>query len=275
MGDIGDAVFGSEPEAETSQHPTMTPSQSALLEKLLKQFSKQAGKAAKLDEYKGPFAEPLSNLQKLSLSAIENLSKEMGSTATYQAADQALLNQLQTGGKQDITETFEKSVVNPYTKNFMDTILPSVYGNFGGTGAYGSDKLKMQNLALRDLNDSILSEGSKLSFTAGNEANKNILQALGLTENVLNIPMNAAVTGLNAGSVIQNTGQKAIDNKLNYIQNRNQLKQGQLQAMLAALGLRPFENITTVSGGSSGIMGNVISAAGTAAGGGFFGSPFG
>lgn len=242
----------------------MTPEQQALLSKLIAEFSPDVAEASDIGKFDpnaaSPFGAPLSNLQNLSLTALENLSQEMGSTGTYQAAEAALQNQLKTGGKQDITDVFQNSVVNPYLKKFTDVTLPGVTGNFAGTGAYGSDKMKQQNLALRDLNESVLSAGSRLAFDAGDAANKNILQALGLVPTVTGAKLQDNISLLNAGAVPQATRQRQIDTALAYLDSQNQAKNQKLSAMLAALGLKPFENITTVKGGSSGIAGSLISA---------------
>lgn len=265
MGGIGKTLFGSSGSSKTKQSTTMTPEQQALLTSLLNEFRtpKSISEATNIETFNpnttDPFGAPLSNLQKLSLTSLENLSQEMGSSGTYTAANDALTKQLQTGGKQDITDVFQNSIVNPYLKNFTDTTLPGVTGNFAGTGAYGSDKMKQQNLALRDLNDSVLSAGSKLAYDAGDSANKNILTALGLVPSVTSAGINNNISLLNAGGVEQATKQKQIDTALSYLDSQNQSKNQKLQAMLSALGLKPFENITTTKSGSSGIAGSLIS----------------
>lgn len=261
MGGITDSLFGSAPEANTESVATMTPEQQAFLKKLLAELTPQIGNVSSQGTYSGPFTAPLNNLQSLSLDSIENLSKEMGSSTSYINAMGALDKMTATGGKQDITDVFQNSIVNPAMKNFTEKVMPGVIGNFGGMGAYGSDKQKQSQIAMRNLNDSVLAAGSDLAFKAGDSANKNILSALGLTPAMTNIPMDYFTKALGAGTLSNANAQVGISNQLEYLKSQNANKQATLQAMIGALGLKPTENISTVTGGSSGSAGGLMQGA--------------
>jgi hypothetical protein len=190
----------------------------------------------------------------------------MANPTTYQAANAAIDNQLATGGKQSITDTFQNSVVNPYLKQFQTQIMPKVLGNFSGQSAFGSDKAAQENIALGNLNDSILSAGSSLSLQAGNQANSNILSALGLVPSVTGAPINNAVATLNAGAVPTNESNIGIGNAITASANNNAANANNIKAILASLGIQTTQSTTTVNPGQAGILGNVIGAAGSFAG---------
>lgn len=247
--------------ASTQPAPTMTPEQLAALRELLAKLSPQSGDLTQQQgAYNQPFAAPLSNLQKLSLQSIENLSQEMGSSAAYQATNDALIQALQ-GKSTDVTDTFQKSIVGPMTKNFQDVVLPGVVGNFAGTGAYGSDRMQQSNLAMRDFNDSIAGAGANLAFNADNAAKNRQVQALGLAPDVMKTPLQAMISALGAGGVEQLTGQTELTGQYQNFLNQQTQRNTLLNALISALGLRGTENITTVAPGETSSIGPIFAGA--------------
>jgi hypothetical protein len=280
---------GSAPSSNTSSATTMTPQQQAVLNQLLGQYTEgttkqlatgTAAQAAQPSSYTGAFAAPLSNLQNMSLSSIEQLSQKMSDPAYYQTATDSL-NSALSGKAQDITDVFQKSVVDPLTAHFQDVVLPGVIGNFSGQGAYGSDKQKQLQLALSDLGSNISSAGSTLVNNANTTAKQLQGTALSQASNILSSGLNNQVTALNAGGVPTAQSQLGITNALQAWQNQqnlatqvntsnaaqqNTLTQSQLAALISAMGLKGTENITTVNPGSQGFMTTAASGVGKAVG---------
>ena len=262
-----DSIFGSDPSVQQTTSSNLTPTQSDALTQFLDSYrtSGMAGSAGTPAKgYSGPFAAPLSNLETMSLSALENLSTQMSQAPLYQQSQQAL-GDVMSQGPQDISDYFTKAVENPMLKDFQTRILPSLQGTFAGNNAFGSDKTKATALMTQQLTDSLSSSRASTAFTALQNQQQNKIAAASATPGVMAAPVNNQIAMLNAGQIPQQVAQQQVTGQYTDFLNTRQAQQTQIQQMLGALGIPAVNNQTVVQPGQSGSIGGIISGLGSVA----------
>lgn len=272
-----DSLFGSTPSAQTSQQPTMTDEQKALLSQMIQQL--MAGPmttSAATTPYTGSFTQPLTDLQKTSLAALEqDVMNRVSGTSSSDVGRKALEGIVSSGGSPvNFDDVFTNSVEQPLLYDFTNKVLPALQSTFAGNAAFGSDKAKQREILTKNLTDTLVSERSKMAYQTNSDAINRMIQAAGMLPAADQANTTAILSALAGGSVEQQTGQNELLSQYNEFLRQQQAKATDIQQILQALGLRSFENVTTVTPGSSGLLGGIAQGFGGALGqaaGGFFG----
>lgn len=223
-----DQILGKSPSTSTQTLDTLNPDQKKLFESLSNQVS-------------GKDAFGTTNLQELSLTALEDRAKSLATGQGQTQAADVLSKIMGLSDSQNSNDTFNKSVQDPLLKAFERDILPRISRNYASSGFGGSDQRKAGDTATRNLLDTLVQK--KAEFT-----NSNLDRALlaaqaspGSTNELLNI-------------VTQAGG----------IQNIPEDKR--MQVILQLLGIQTQENVVTVDPGTSGLLAPLAQGFGMAGG---------
>lgn len=276
---ILDGIFGSKSKATTSQQPTLLPSQRSLLEALLQELTYPGRANSDLlgnagfggEPYSKPLVADISKQQGSSLAALEQLSINAAQPqeAPYdQAAIDAMMKAL-SGNSIATDEYIKTNVEDPATRYFTEELLPNLTRRFSGSNAFGSDRMKAEKNAIRDLSQTVTQTSADIRYKASQDALSNALQALGIIPALTTAKSNAqaqqaaTIEGiLNAQGLIQGTEQAKLTADYQDFLRTQTDKQAKLRAMLELLGIKGFENITTVTPGQSGLLGGLVQGAG-------------
>ena len=261
-----DSIFGKEPKATTESRSILTPEQDDLLRKLIAQLG---GSDTTTTPYTKPISAGLSNLEGLSLTALENLAQQVGSPDSLMGkARGAVGDVIDSGGSPvDWEGVYRDSIRDPSIQEFRDTILPEITGRFRGTGAFSSDRMKQEILATDRLSKNLVGARSELAYKTNTDAVNRLLQASGMAPALQDADLRELTTLLAAGGVPREAENERLKaDYLEYLRGETG-KSERIQQILAALGQRAFENITTVTPGSSGLLGGLAQGFGSALGG--------
>lgn len=267
LGGGGDALSGSKSSSETTPTVTMSPEQQALLKKLLAELSGGGPLTEKstATPYTGSFAAPLSSLQNTSLAALEQaaMNQVSGGDPTIKAAAKAVQDAT-SGEPVDINSYFDASVANPTIKQFQDRIIPDLTKRFSGNAAWGSDRMLAERQATEDLGKTLASSRSTMSYQALSDAKNRALTAASFAPAIAGAPTDILTKTLTAGAVPQQTVQTDLAGQYAEFVRQQQGKTEKMNQILSALGLKPFENITTVTPGQPGFLQGAASGVGSA-----------
>lgn len=258
---LGDILFGSKPKAKVTTKPTMTPEQRSLLDKYTKTlFEKDPGTILGFEQYGGN--EQADSLAGLSLSAIENMVMEMASPTSNAALAEQQLGSFLKGektGESPFNEYFRTAVQDPAVEAFTRDIMPAISRSFGGSGFFSTDRKMADEAAIRDLNNSLVRTRAEGAYKERQTDIDTMLRAIGLSPEL--------TAGIE-GNLI-NALQAAIaggDQTLNQFLKLQGLRGLEFDELMAILSQRPFENIATVTGGSSGLLSGMGQGIGTGIG---------
>lgn len=260
---------GSESEANNVPTETMTPEQRALLTKLLAELD--AG-GPLLDQtqatsYTEDLTAKTSGLENLSLSALEqqvmNLvdPKSLGNTAKDTV--KGVMNS--PFDVNSFNDMFNKSVSDPTTRDFAERVMPELTRRFRGNATFGSDRMNVERQTAEDLGRTLTWQRAKASFDTQEAGKNRQLQAASLTPALEKSGMDTLMAALTAGSVPRGVAQSDLTAKYNEFIRQQSGKKDQQALILAALGLKPFENITTVTPGQPGFIQGMAPGIGSAA----------
>lgn len=260
---IGKALFGSKPKME--QQSILTPEQTALVNNWSKYLNSQIGKGVAPysgEEYAGSnpyFENYLNYTNPLQGNISSALTKALSGNPAYQISPETT-NQI-----------FNARVKAPAEQNWETNIIPKIEEQFAGAGALSSSGLN------RALAESGRKMNTDLYSTYGNMLNN----ATNENASLYNSAANRALTGAGQATNINNsifgnilrqatTEQGLQQQPLTEAYNKWQSAQPYNNPLLSALrGVNPltptFRNVMT--GGSSGILGSAIGAAGNVLGG--------
>lgn len=264
---VGDLLLGSAPSTKFAVKPTVTPEQAAAYSQLLQQLSPGSASGT---PYQGNLGAGLSSLETTSLAGLEQMAMNAADpNSAYQQGTNALLGIINQG-PEDINDYFTKNIEDPLIKDFNEKVLPGISRRFAPSGFYSSDRLRSDDLARRDLGDSLTRARSDVSYKAYQDNMQNKLAALGLLPQSASAAQAALQQALEAGATPREV--EALNNQLKYEEFVRQQSQGddRIKALIAALGIPQFENIGVSKGGSSGLLGGVASGIGSFLGG-YFG----
>lgn len=258
----GDFMFGKDSSANTSQYGTLTPEQQAALKKLLEGLGSGAGGEA----YGGPLVADQNKVQGASLSAMEQYAmNSVGEGSAYGKSSKAyedIMNQK----PQDLTDYFQKSIVDPAMQNFSQNIMPELTRRFKGNAGYGSDRIMQEGIAAGNTATGVASAMSEASRQALSEQQRNKLAAAqGLTGT-----RSAQLTDLlgiqQGGANARAQDQLSVTANYQEFQRQQAEKNQRIQQLLAALGIKGVENVTTVTPGQPGFLQGISSGIGSGLG---------
>lgn len=298
---MGSSLFGSAPKASFSTQPTISPVQNDLMNLFAELFQTGAPPAG-VQSYGGTFSAPLQPIQNTSLAALEQTAMggppgQITKTPQQTQAQQQSFNTLSgalgyQAPKIDSTQAFQQGVVDPLTENFTSRVLPALDAKFAGSagGAYGSGRQETNLNAAQDFDTTLTQQGSTFAYNtaAANQqadltANQQRLTALGLSPSITNEPTaldasiaqtNSGLTNdwisqlmqvLNAGSVPYNQAQTQVTGQYQDYQSQVQQQQNLLALLASAFGQPTVSTLGVGTGGSSGILGSLLSGIGGAA----------
>ena len=259
----GNAITGSNPSVSST--PTMTPEQQAALRQLLGGLTASgrpltAGQS--YSRYNRSMAAPTGRLQNTSLAALEDYVKNeaVGGTGSSKYYQNELDKIIKGGGSTiDINDYFTKSVEQPLMKTFTDKVLPSLQGTFAGSAAFGSDKLKQQELLTDNLMNTLAGSRSKMAYDSSKDAADRLMEALGLGAKVGESTTKNLSTTLAAGGIPQATEQTSLSADYSEFLRGQTAGQNDVQQLMAALGMSSFSPV--VNPGSQGLLGGMSNAA--------------
>lgn len=233
---------GGSSSASTAAQPTITPEQQQLLNSLI---ARLGGSNSATTPYTAPLVAGMTPGQRTSLEALEQAALGNSQNPNFAQANRTV-SEAQTAGPEDFTDYFNKSVQDPALKDFREKILPDVTRRFRGSAGFGSDRMAADRQATDDLTGSLAGQRAKLAYESRESAANRRLQAAGMVPGLQGGETSALVAALNAGGVAQGTEQNRLTANYQEFQRQNAGESQRIQEILAALGVRPFENITTV-----------------------------
>lgn len=289
-------LFGSAPQANFSTQSTIQPQQQGLLQ-VLAQLLGGTGStpAGTIAPAQGTFAAPVTGQESSVLSALQPLvgttnapGLAAGGNAVNNALD-VLPGALNYQAPQiDATKAFTQGVVQPVTQNFNEQVLPAIEGQFGGSagGATGTGSLMARETAGNDLSRTLAQTGAQFKLgadTANQSASLSsqdaILRALGITSQLATT--SATLPGTSASSNVspllqilqaftlpQNTQQQQISGSYSNAQQT-------LADLIASFSPGTQQTLGVGTGGTQGILGPLLAAAGQVGGGYASGSAIG
>lgn len=253
MPSLTDLIMGTKSTSQTTQQPTMSPEQSALLKKLLGTLDPNAPAPS----FSGSITAPQNPVQGASLAAMEqaalNAVSPTGDAAVASGALKDVLNQT----PMDI----QKAIIDPAMQTFKQQILPDISRRFSGMSGFGSDRILQEGIASGNVTTGL---AQALEQARQQELQTKIGAATGLSGvNSANV---SNILGLSAGGNAAMTAANTPSAAYQAFLDQQQLKQNNLNTILAALGIKPFENVTTVTPGTSGLIQGAAGGVGTGLG---------
>ena len=251
---MGDFLFGSEPEVSTQQHTVLTPEQQKLLNLVIGLTSDRVGQKPSL-----------SQLELMSLGGLEqlvsNVTGAAGQSPTQGAAQNTVLGGLNAldktfaEGPTDINEFFARTIQDPLLESFERDILPAIQTRHAPQ-FFGGERREAEGRARENLVDELVKQRANVGFQA-EEAQKNRkLNAAQLAPGASGVAAALPFVGANAALPVltgaASTGGATSQRLLDEMNRR-------IREALAAVGLPTFENVTTTTEGSSGLIPGVLS----------------
>jgi len=269
---IFDALFGSKPKAETETKSTLSPEQEAVqatFSEFLQNTGRRGGNPSSQQPFPGDLAAPLSDLENLSLSALEDRARTIATEGdpNIRAASEALIGILERGPA-DVDEFISTNIEQPLQEQFERnrTATSARFADqFFGSARRSSDEQNFE-----DFIDALARESSAARLGIREQDTNATLRAIQLAPQLAGGDQDVLLDLLRAGSVprevetAQNLGEFE---RFKELQNRRfQLS----QIVNQFLGVPAAENITTVTEGSEGLLGGALAAGASA-----FGRPLG
>lgn len=191
-------------------------------------------------------------------------------------------------GTQDFSDAFQKGVVAPLTEQFMEQIIPGITRRAAGTGnLFSSDRQRTEDRALGELSEALAGVGAEYAYKASESAADRRLNAaqlesqfagqdVGQLLDSLGLSSTLATTGaglesqdiadliniMDAGSLTRDLEQNEINAQYQEFLREQGFDDNMIRLMLAFLGTPTVENISTVTPGSSGLLGTAAQGLG-------------
>ena len=247
----GELIFGSKGEAKTTEAGLLSPEQQAKLKELLAQL--QVGGSSS-PAYSGQLTADPNAVQGASLAALEQSAMNAVTPGGTGDVSSKALTEVMNAGPKDI----QASVVDPTMQDFIQKILPAISGRFSGMSGFGSDKMLQEGIAAGNVATTV----SAARADALDAQQNRKMQAAGLLPQVQGGWLQNILNMQTGGGVAQATAQAPLTNTYQEFLRQQQAKQQNLDNILAALGLKSKENITTVTPGTTGLVQGVAGGIG-------------
>ncbi len=262
-------IFGSKPKSTVQTRSTLNPKQQELLDILFTNISQPE----QVTPFTGRLTAPLSEGEQTSLRALEEraLAIARGDPLLSGASD-AILSAFDTSGS-DFDEFFESTISRPLMESFREDILPAIdrkhSKNFFTGGRRASEAR-----ATEDLLDSLVNARGRLAFETREADRTRALTAAGLAPGLASAGTTELLGILASQALPREVEQLGLNAAYQEFLRQQQEKDVNINQILAALDLDTLENIATVTGGSSGLLGSFLGGPGGGALGGLLGSFF-
>lgn len=210
--------MGAPPSTDIKKQTLQTPEQQELMKQLMKFLGQYSQNGA------------LGQLESTSLAGLERFAEESaaGGSELFQTGS-ASLQRLLGEGEDDFSQYFETNIKEPLLKGFEEDVMPRIGRRFGSSGFFGSERQQADESARADLLESLVRGKSQTALGARQQ--------------------NVQVAGLIPGFESARYGAGLSTAMAGLDERRKRLAQ-----VLAALGIRGFENIATVDPGSMGAV---------------------
>lgn len=261
-----DFLLGESPETTTQTLDTLTPEQQAALNQLLKDLSGPS------TGFEGDtFVDP-SQLSQLSLQGLEERAAALGNPdreGNLNAASiEALLKILDfESADAGIEEFFRTNIRDPAVAEFQKSILPAISRDFGGANFFGSERAETDRRAQGELVESLTQARTGLAFNARESDRNRALQALGLVPAIAGAETNELLNLLSGGEAATGLAERNVGREFEKFLAESGVDATRIQQLLAAINTTGVENVVTTTGGTEGIIGPLLGAAGTILGG--------
>ena len=249
---ILDSIFGTQSSVQSMRQDTLTPEQSSALSALMARLGGGGGDG--VTPYGGELTTQTSKLQNLSLAAMEQQAMNLVNPASESNQAAKAYQDVIGASPQDIQDYFQKSVETPLLRDFQTKVLPSITARFRGTAGFGSDRMMQERLATNDLTTNLAGALSSASLQALRDQQANKLSAASGLAGIPGQRANVASTLLTGGAVPQATEAANKAALYNEFVRQQGSKQTNIQNILAALGIRSFENVNVVKPGQPGLI---------------------
>jgi hypothetical protein len=266
MSDLADIIFGTTPKTTTTTNSLMTQQQQATLAQVIQDLMSK-GKTTASSAYT-PYTSSLTagttQGTQLSLKALEQqvINEATGGAGSMSGTAQELSKLIASGGSPvDINDVFTKSVQQPMMKTFTDTVLPSLQGTFSGSAAFGSDKLKQQEILTNNLMNTLTASRSDMAYKSQSDAANRMMTALGLMPQVASTYTGTMTAGATAQDLTRQVNQSDLTAQYNEFLRGQQSNSADVNQLMSALGLSAIQPVTTVTPGSTGLVGGAANTA--------------
>lgn len=243
--------------------------------------------------YTGQLSPGNNNLQNISLTALEQMALGNASNNGANQSSVKALTDFTNAGPVDINGYFNSSVQDPMLRDFQNKILPQLTQRFSGQAGFGSDRQRQEQLVTNDMMNTLANSRTNMAFNAHNQANANKMQAAmalpsvtssgindmlnmqsgGMKQNAVDQTMldnqykdfirqlsgntqNANILGQlqTGGNIGQAADQQPLTSQYQEFLRQQGGNQSNINNTINALGIRPFENISTVQGQQNGLL---------------------
>lgn len=273
MASIGGWIFGKDPNAKVETRSTMTPQQQAILNELLGQFQTAGLSEGGATPYGGDMVAGMSDLEGLSLEALEQKILKQVEGGTPTAAGETALTELikNKGAPVDFEDYYTNKVKTPLMRDFSENILPELTRRFRGSAGFGSDRMQAEQQATQRFGETLAGARSELAYKSGSDAANRLLEAIKLAPGFNNADVDAIIKMQGAAALPREIEQaRKSAGYAEFLRQQDQ-KKTRTDQILAALGLKTTENIPLRTEGTPGWLGPTITAmAGKSKSSGFF-----
>lgn len=258
LSEISEEIFGEGPKAVNQQQTLLTPQQQTLLKQLIGQASGMARSDPRA--FTGKMAPDLSGLERTSLAALEELAMQSlapGGDKTIQSAKGAVeraANADETFDLEGFDRMFGESVAAPMLDIFKREVLPELTRRFSGNAAFGSDRREQELLATQDLGKSLTGSRADMLFKTKESAKDRALTAAGLAPGLVRGQTDQLLSLLMGGGVEREAEGAKLSADYNEFVRQQDARARAFDQALSTLGIRSFENITTVDPGKPGLL---------------------
>ena len=258
---ILDILFGEGPSVDTQTLDTLTPEQQAELNKLLQQLGSSSG-----PKFEGDLNVEQSDLSQLSLAGLEEralaLSDPNRKSELSTQATQSLLSLLDfESADAGIEDFFRTNVRDPALEEFQRNILPAISRDFGGANFFSSERRETDQSAQGQLIESLSRSRSGLAFNARESDRNRALQALGLVPESENRDINQLLAILGAGETTTGLKERNVGREFDQFIAESGFDRDRISQLLAGINTQAFENVVTTSGGTAGLIPQLLVAA--------------
>lgn len=262
-----DFLFGSDPKTEVRPTTTLSPEQQAVQGQLQSFFQTPKGDPKKQQPFQGPLVAPLSNLEALSLSALEDRARALatGQPDPTAAGAQQALQQILGGGPTDFNEFFKTNVQDPLLQSFQRDITPAISRSFADQ-FFGGQRLETQRRANEDLLTQLVRARADLALKFGQQDTQNKLEAARLAPAVAGSDIGVLQDLLSSGAVPRTVETDQLQAEFARFKEFQDRLNQKARVLLGFLGTPTQENIVTQTGGSSGLIGGLLSGVAGGAG---------
>ncbi len=251
-----DILFGEGPSTETLTLDTLTPEQQNSLNTLLRELG------GARPGFQGDVNVEQSDISQLSLTGLENMFSDPNRQSDLSTQATQSLMQLLNFENSDagIEDFFQTNIRDPALEEFQRSILPAISRDFGGSNFFSSERTETDRNAQGELIDSLTRARSGLAFNARESDRNRALQALGLVPQTENLELNRLLALFGVGESVTGLEERNVGREFDQFVTESGIDQNRISQLLAGINTQSFENVVTTSGGTAGLIPQLLVA---------------